>query len=123
MAITKFHASIVERAPEEVANPNQLVDPYAYQSNAPLKPAAPHALSEKHAKSKARVSQYIPKNIKCVARSVGFAIWLDSFDDWFGLSVILRARLDASQRAKLAFMALKSLDPDDAAAVVEAINQ
>lgn len=66
------------------------------------------------------VSQNIPDNIKRVARGVGYALWLDNEDDWFGLPVILRARLDVRQRAALAFMALKSLDPDEAMQTAEA---
>ncbi|MEG3663074.1 hypothetical protein [Celeribacter halophilus] len=66
------------------------------------------------------VSQNIPDNIKRAARSVGYALWLDSEDEWCGLPVILRARLDERQRAALAFMALKSLDRDKAMQTAEA---
>jgi len=66
------------------------------------------------------IAKQIPDHIKRVSRSVGYALWLDNSDDWFGLPVILRARLDARQRAALAFMALKSLDNDDAVLTVEA---
>jgi hypothetical protein len=69
-----------------------------------------------------RISQQIPDHIKRVSRSVGYALWLDSFDDWDGLSLVLRARLDPRQRAALAYMALKSLDRDDATAVSEALQ-
>lgn len=68
----------------------------------------------------ASISKQIPDNIKRVARSVGYALWLDNADDWFGLSVVLRARLDARKRAALAFMALRSLDRDDATMTAEA---
>ena len=65
------------------------------------------------------ISQQIPDHIKRVSRSVGYALWLDETEDWFSLPVILRARLDARQRAALAFMALKSLDHDDAVLTAE----
>jgi len=67
------------------------------------------------------ISTQIPDNIKRVCRSIGYAAWLDSTDAWFGLPVILRARLDARQRVALAFMALKALDRDDAVKTVEAV--
>ncbi len=60
------------------------------------------------------LSKHIPDHIKRVSRSVGYALWLDTSDDWLGLPVILRARLDERQRAALAFMALKSLDYETA---------
>lgn len=66
------------------------------------------------------ISKQIPDHVKRVSRSLGYALWLDGVDDWFGLPVILRARLDAKQRAKLAFMALKSLDHGDALTTAEA---
>jgi hypothetical protein len=62
----------------------------------------------------------IPDNIKRVSRSLGYALWLDSFNDWFTFSAILQARLDTRQRAALAFMALKTLDADTAAQTVDA---
>lgn len=65
------------------------------------------------------IAKQIPDHIKRVSRSVGYALWLDHTDDWFGLPVIFRARLDARQRAALAFMALKSLDYDDALLTAE----
>jgi hypothetical protein len=60
------------------------------------------------------VAKQIPDNIKRVARSIGYAAWLNSPECWFGLPVILRARLTTEQRAALAFMVLKSLDYDTA---------
>ncbi len=65
------------------------------------------------------ISQHIPDNIKRVSRSVGYALLLDTFEDWDGLSLILRARLSDRQRAALAFMALNSLDQDDATLTAE----
>lgn len=63
-----------------------------------------------------------------VVRAIGYAAWLNDSDSWSGLSVILRARLDARRRAALAFTALKSLDHDNAlrtsqAALAEATGQ
>lgn len=60
------------------------------------------------------ISHHIPNNIKLVSKSLGHALWLDTFGDWDGLSIILQARLDPRQRAALAYMALKSLDQGDA---------
>jgi hypothetical protein len=67
------------------------------------------------------VAQHIPDNIKRVSRALGHTLWLDHPDDWFGLSVILRARLDTRQRAALAFMALRSLDRDQATTAAQAV--
>lgn len=63
------------------------------------------------------VSAHIPNNIKRVSKSVGYAIWLQR---WQGLSLILRARLEPQDRAALAFMALQSLDHDDACMTADA---
>lgn len=67
------------------------------------------------------ISQHIPDAIKRATRSIGVALWLDNPDTWFGLPVILRARLTERERAALAFMALKSLDPDNAVKVAEGV--
>jgi hypothetical protein len=66
------------------------------------------------------ISQQIPDNIKRVSRSLGYTLWLDTFEDWDGLSLILRARLTDRQRAALAFIALKALDYDQAVMAAEA---
>ena len=60
------------------------------------------------------ISQHIPDHIKRVSRSLGYALWVGDQNQWFGLSLILRARLSDEQRAMLAFMALKSLDHETA---------
>jgi hypothetical protein len=65
------------------------------------------------------ISQQIPDNIKRVSRSLGFALWLEGTNDWLGLSLILRARLTARQRAALAYAALLSQDDVDARLTVE----
>ena len=67
------------------------------------------------------IAKNIPDNIKRVARSVGYALYLDNADDWHGLPVILRDHLSVKDRASLAFMALRSLDRDDAAMVCDAV--
>jgi hypothetical protein len=67
------------------------------------------------------VSKQIPDNIRRVSRCVGYSLWLDNEHDWFKLPVILRARLDIRQRATLAFMALKSLNRDDALETAKAV--
>jgi hypothetical protein len=66
------------------------------------------------------VAQPIPDNIKRVSRALGDTLLLDHPYDWFGLSIILRARVDTRQRAALALMALQSLEHDQAMMVAEA---
>lgn len=61
------------------------------------------------------VSKHIPKDIKRVSRSIGYALWIGTTQQWFGLPAILRARLSNHERASLAFQVLKSLDQDLAA--------
>lgn len=61
------------------------------------------------------ISEQIPDAIKRVARSVGYALWLDNSDAYLALPVILAARLEPHQRAALAYAALRSLDPEQAA--------
>ena len=56
------------------------------------------------------IAQHIPDNIKRVSRSIGYAAWLNTADDWVALPVILRARLDERQRVALAYSVLLSLD-------------
>ena len=65
------------------------------------------------------IAQHIPDNLKRASRSIAYAAWLDTYDDWHGLPVVLHARLTTRQRAALAFMALKSLDRVDAVQVAE----
>ena len=48
------------------------------------------------------------------ARMVGHALTLADFDGWAGAVTVLRARLAATERAALAWAALRSLDADDA---------
>ncbi len=55
-----------------------------------------------------------------VVRSLGYVLTLGSQHAWFGFSEILRERLTPQERAALAFMALKSLDHDDAVLTIEA---
>ncbi len=66
------------------------------------------------------ISKQIPEPIKRVSRSLGYALWLDGANDWFGLSVVLRAHLSDRQRAALAYMALRSLDYDQAVVAADA---
>ena len=68
-----------------------------------------------------KVSDHIPDNIRRVSKSIGLALWLSETEMWFGLSRILRARLAPEDRAALAFMALRSLDPADALLVARGV--
>ena len=58
------------------------------------------------------ISRHIPENIKRASRAIGLALWVGNREQWFGLSIILRARLSDEQRAALAFQALRALDRD-----------
>lgn len=58
-----------------------------------------------------------------VVRSLSFALQVgDSYAAWSGFAFILSARLKASERAAIAWAALKSLDPDQAEAVKESVS-
>ncbi len=61
------------------------------------------------------VGKHLPREIKKVARCVGYAAWLDTPDAWLGLPAVLAARLEPHQRVALAYAALRSLDPEHAA--------
>ena len=58
--------------------------------------------------------------IDSVSRSLGYCLHLDDLDAWLGFAVILRARLSATERAALAYVALKALPMQDANAVAGA---
>ncbi len=58
--------------------------------------------------------------IDSVSRSLGYCLLLDDLDAWLGFAVILRARLSATERAALAYVALSALPPQQAQAVCEA---
>ena len=53
---------------------------------------------------------------------IGYVLTLGG-DHWFGLRVILRAKLSEQERAALAYQALTSLDPENADAVAQAALQ
>lgn len=67
------------------------------------------------------ISQHIPPSIKRATRCIGYALWLNTVDDWSGLHTVLRARLTPDQRAALAFMVLRSLDYDTACRTADAV--
>lgn len=56
---------------------------------------------------------HIPQNIRRVAKSLGYAVFLDDPDAWAMLAPILAARLSVSERMTLALVTLASL-PEDA---------
>ncbi|UWR33735.1 hypothetical protein K3759_01160 [Sulfitobacter sp. W027] len=58
--------------------------------------------------------------IDCVSRSLGYCMLLDNLDAWLGLACILRARLSPTERAALAYVALKALSLENAQAVADA---
>lgn len=51
---------------------------------------------------------------KRAARMLFYAMTLGDFDGWAAAATVLRARLAATERAALAWAALRSLDADDA---------
>ena len=55
-----------------------------------------------------------------VVRMVGYVLTLGTQDAWLGLVPVLMARLTVDERAALAFMALNSLDREDATMTAEA---
>ncbi len=66
------------------------------------------------------MSRFAKPAHKSAARMLGYALTLNDFDTWAGLALVLRARLDTTERAALAYMALRSLDEADAIATSEA---
>lgn len=50
---------------------------------------------------------------KRAARTLGYALTSDSPEAWHGLAFVLGARLSVAERGKLAFAALRSLEPDE----------
>ncbi|MFD1157909.1 hypothetical protein [Roseovarius aestuarii] len=58
---------------------------------------------------------------KRAARSLIYALTLGGFDAWQATSAVWAARLTDKEGAALSFAALKSLEPDQAAMVVETV--
>lgn len=71
--------------------------------------------------SKQSLSKLMKPGHLQVVRSLGYALTLGNYAAWAGYSVVLAARLTPTERAALAFMALKSLGYDDAVKTVEAV--
>ncbi|MDJ0993023.1 MAG: hypothetical protein QNI90_05580 [Dinoroseobacter sp.] len=55
-----------------------------------------------------------------VTRMLGYVLTLGTQDAWFGFRIVIRKRLTLEERVSLAFMALRALDPADAAKTAEA---
>lgn len=62
----------------------------------------------------------IEQKNKRAGRALVCALTLGDFDAWFAASAIWATRLSISDRAALAFMALKALNKDDACRVARA---
>lgn len=58
------------------------------------------------------IASHIPHNVKAASKSLGYALWLDNFQDWQRFKGIIAARLSDQQRAALVFMALRALPPE-----------
>ena len=84
---------------------------------------AKHDISLKdHATGKPRtaMSKYAPDRHKRAARMLGYCLTLDTIDAWWCFAAVIDARLTVKERTALAFMALSSLDTDEATQVAQA---
>lgn len=57
------------------------------------------------------------------AASVANTLFLNTTEAWFGLIPVIQGDLSEPERVKLAWVSLKSVDPDNAAKVVETFHQ
>ncbi|WP_340250880.1 hypothetical protein [Sulfitobacter pontiacus] len=71
-------------------------------------------------KGRNAVSRFMPPRIKSVSRSLGYCLLLDDLDAWLGVATVLKARLSPSERAALAYVALRAMHPHDAESVAVA---
>jgi len=60
---------------------------------------------------------------KRAARMLGYVLLSDTPEAWAGLSVVLLARLTVEERGKLAFAALRALEPRHRQIVLDAAEQ
>lgn len=70
---------------------------------------------------KSAMSKWAKPEVKSASRMFGYCLTLDTQDGWWGLVPVLQARLSLHQRVCLAFMALKSIDPENAAKTSDAV--
>lgn len=66
------------------------------------------------------LKQQMPDAYQRVAKMVGFCLYTKNQDAWWGLPVVMAARLTGEERAAIAFMALKSMERDKAVSTAEA---
>jgi hypothetical protein len=66
------------------------------------------------------IAKNMPDRIKRVSKMLGYCLYLGDQNGWWGLVTVLRARLTRVERVSIAFVALKSLDRDDALLTAEA---
>lgn len=69
--------------------------------------------------AKSAMSLFAKREHKAIARVMGYTLTLGTDNAWWGLRASLQHRLEPHERAALAFMALKSLEPDQAALTTE----
>lgn len=69
--------------------------------------------------AKSAMSLFAKREHKAAARVLGYTLTLDTETAWWGLRASLQHRLEPHERAALAFMALKSLEPDHATLTAE----
>ena len=67
------------------------------------------------------MSKFAKPAHKAVARMVGYALTLDTADGWSGLAFVLTARLAETERAALAYAALRALDQEQAELVAATV--
>ncbi|MFD1341469.1 hypothetical protein [Litorisediminicola beolgyonensis] len=67
------------------------------------------------------MSKYAAKPHKRAARSLGCALTLDTYEAWRDFSTISALRLTDVERAKLAWAALKALEPEQAEIVANTV--
>jgi hypothetical protein len=90
----------------------------SYQGYCASEDASRHFLNAAAGRGMRKVRQSFsklmhPPHLKLV-RMLGYVLTHGTQDAWFGLVPVLTARLNENERRNLAFMALKSLDEEDA---------
>ena len=66
------------------------------------------------------MSLYAKDEHKRAARILGYALTLDTVEGWWSFAQVIAARLTVKERTSLVFMAIQSLEYDDAVLAVEA---
>lgn len=67
------------------------------------------------------ISRHIRPPYKAVSLSLGYALTVGEFECWQAFSVAIQVRLTESERAALAFSALRAQSPDQAAITADVV--